>query len=260
MSGIFRFEPGTSPLIVSVPHDGWQIPNDIAMHMSDAGRGIPDTDWHVAKLYDFARGLGASMLVAKVSRYVVDLNRPPDDAGLYADRPATGLVPTRTFSGKPIYTEDVVIDVAARVAQYWQPYHAKLQAVIDSVKDRHGIALLWDAHSIASRVPALFEGELPVLNFGTNDGASCGPALISAVRDVAREGPFDAVVDARFRGGYITRHYGCPAAGVHAVQLELAQRAYMNERTLEYDREKAAHLQSTLEALLLAYVSAALAL
>lgn len=257
MSDVYTFHPGTSPLLVSVPHDGWRIPNGIVQQMTDAARGIPDTDWHVAQLYDFARDLGASMLVANFSRYVVDLNRPADDKALYADRPATGLVPTHTFAGKPIYSGSGAIDAGARIERYWRPYHERLASALENLRKRHGYALLWDAHSIPSRVPALFDGELPVLNLGTYGGRSCDAAIASAVEQVAAASPYDAVSNARFKGGYITRHYGQPDEDVHAVQLELAQRAYMNEKTLEYDREKAAGLRATLEAMLRRYMDAA---
>jgi N-formylglutamate amidohydrolase len=257
MSDVYTFHPGTTPLLVSVPHDGWRIPNGIVQEMTDVARGIPDTDWHVAQLYGFASNLGASMLVANFSRYVIDLNRPADDTALYADRPATGLVPLRTFSGAAIYAGGRDIDVRARIERYWQPYHERLAAALDSLRKRHGYALLWDAHSIPGRVPALFDGELPVLNLGTFEGRSCGADIAAEVERVAAASPYDAVSNARFKGGYITRHYGRPDDDVHAIQLELAQHAYMNEKTLEYDRERAAVLQLTLEALLRGFMDAA---
>jgi len=257
VSDVYTFHAGTSPLLVSVPHDGWRIPNGIVQEMTDAARGIPDTDWHVSHLYGFARTLGASMLVANYSRYVVDLNRPADDAALYPDQPATGLVPMQTFAGERLYSGSRAIDTAARVERYWRPYHGRLAAALESLRKRHGYALLWDAHSIPSRVPALFDGELPVLNLGTFEGRSCSAAIMAAVEQVAAASPYEAVSNARFKGGYITRHYGQPDNDVHAIQLELAQRAYMNEKTLEYDRDRAAGLQVTLEALLQSFMDAA---
>ncbi len=255
MSEVFRYHAGNTPLLVSIPHDGWRIPADVLAHMTGVARGIPDTDWHVARLYDFVRELGASVLSAEFSRYVVDLNRPPDDGDLYAGRTATGLCPTRTFSGLPIYLDDHAPDVAGRVRAYWAPYHDKLREALDALVARHGYALLWDAHSIASRVPRLFDGELPVLNLGTFDGRSCAPPCIRAVLAEAEASGYETVLDGRFKGGYITRNYGQPAADVHAIQLELAQRAYMDETTLEFDRPRADTLRGTLTRMLRAFLT-----
>lgn len=257
MSKIFDLHEGTSPLLISVPHDGWQLPTDIVQHMSEAGRSIPDTDWHVADLYAFATECGASMIAAKFSRYVVDLNRPANDAELYPGSNTPGLCPDKTFAGADIYLDPVDMDISARVAEYWQPYHDQVRTTLQTLREQHGYALLWDAHSIPSSVPSLFEGELPVLNIGTWDGRSCAPALGDAVMSVAEQSSYDAVLNGRFKGGYITRHYGDPDNNIHAIQLELAQRAYMNERTLEFDRDKADKLRATLQAMLDAYRDAA---
>ena len=257
MSKVFSFHEGTSPLLVSVPHDGWQIPTDIVQYMSGAGRAIPDTDWHVAELYEFVKESGASMLSADFSRYVVDLNRPADDANLYDGQVATGLCPLQTFGGADIYLDPIDIDKEARVATYWRPYHEQLQQTLQALREQHGYALLWDAHSIPSSVPLLFDGELPVLNIGTFDGRSCAAPLAEAVLAVAEASPYETVINARFKGGHITRHYGDPENGIHALQLELAQRAYMHERTLQYDRELAAELRATLKVMLDAYQEAA---
>ena len=257
MTDVFSFHPGNTPLLVSVPHDGWKLPPDIVQTMSETGRGIPDTDWHVAQLYEFARDRGASMIVANYSRYVVDLNRPADDATMYEGELATGLCPTQTFAGDDIYRDQPAIDTRARVATYWRPYHDRLVEALSELRQQHGYALLWDAHSIDSRVPRLFDGELAVLNVGTWGGRSCKVSLARAVMSVADRSDYDAVLDGRFKGGHITRNYGAPDADVHAIQLELAQRAYMHERTLEYDRNKAAQLRDTLELMLDAYLHAA---
>lgn len=257
MSEVFSLHRGTSPLVISVPHDGWHIPTDIVQYMSDAGRAIPDTDWHVAELYEFAKQTGASMIVAKLSRYVVDLNRPADDTAMYADQLATGLCPLQTFGGADIYLDPIEIDREARVAQYWHPYHEQLAQILIELREEHGHALLWDAHSINSEVPSLFAGQLPVFNVGTWDGRSCAPELADAVMLIATQHDRDAVINARFKGGYITRHYGDPENGIHALQLELAQRAYMHERTLEFDHAKAVILRATLKAMLGAYEDAA---
>ena len=250
MTDVYDFHTGDSPLLVSVPHDGRLLPPEMEGLMTEAGLALPDTDWHVARLYTFAKDLGASMIVARYSRYVVDLNRPADDAALYPGQLATGLCPRRTFDGRELYRAQMMIDTADRVERFWRPYHDRIRGTLERLRREHGRALLWDAHSIASRVPALFDGELPVLNIGTFDGRSCDASIAAAVERIAAESPYEAVRDARFRGGYITRHYGDPANGVHAMQLELAQRAYMDEATGDYDEIRALQLADTLRAML----------
>lgn len=253
MTDCYSFHQGISPLLVSVPHDGRELPESIAATMTAAGKALPDTDWHVAHLYEFAKEIGASMIVANYSRYVVDLNRPADDASMYEGQRSTGLCPLQTFDGRDLYSGDASIDIEDRLARYWHPYHDKVRHVLDASRDIHGHALLWDAHSIASRMPTLFEGELPVLNIGTYDGRSCATSLSDAVLSVAQESPYDVVFNARFKGGHTTRHYGRPAQNIHAIQLELAQRAYMDEQTREYEDEKASQLRDTLRGMLTAF-------
>lgn len=257
MSQVFSLHAGDSPLLISVPHDGWQLPPDIVQYMNGVGRGIPDTDWHVAELYEFAREMGASVIVANYSRYVVDLNRSADDEVLYADQPVSGLCPLQTFDGADIYLDPIDIDHASRVADYWRPYHDQIVQTLAQLRERFGYALLWDAHSISSHVPQLFDGELPVLNIGTWDGRSCATSISDAIAAVADQSDYDFVCNARFKGGYITRHYGDPENAVHAVQLELAQRAYMHEGTLQFDRDRATKLRVTLKAMLNAFLETA---
>ena len=227
--------------------------------MTDAGKSIPDTDWDVARLYDFAMDLGASSVIANYSRYVVDLNRSADDAALYPGQVATGLCPEQTFAGEAIYRSGGVDEEEklARVEKYWRPYHEHIRTTLASLREEHGYALLWDAHSIPSIVPRLFDGELPELNLGSNSGASCESSIDAAVAAEARKSPFDAVLNGRFKGGYITRHYGEPENGMHALQLEIAHRAYMNEETGLYDAKKAAVLRDTLQKMLNAFLGAA---
>ena len=250
---------GTLPLLISVPHDGCHVPDAIRARMTDAGLALPDTDWHVAELYDFARDLGASIQVANYSRYVVDLNRSAADDVLYPGQLVTGLCPEETFSGDAIYNGAGVPDAekAERVAVYWQPYHQQIASTLASLREEHGFAVLWDAHSIPSSVPRLFDGELPELNLGSNDGASCPGHVTAAVAAVAAASPYSSVVDARFKGGYITRHYGDPAGGVCALQLEIAQRSYMDEATRAFDPEKAGRLRRTLREMLDRFLSSA---
>lgn len=259
MSDVFRFVAGDSPLLISVPHDGLAVPADILARMTPAGAALPDTDWHVAELYAFARELGASMLVASYSRYVVDLNRPASDESLYPGQLATGLCPEQTFAGEDIYASGGVdaAEVAARTDAYWKPYHDQLAATLSALRERHGYALLWDAHSIPSEVPRLFDGELPALNVGTFGGRSCAARLEEAVTAVAADSPWSHVLNGRFQGGFITREYGAPSEQVHAVQLEIAQRVYMDEASSAYDEQKASWLRDTLRRMLETYIKEA---
>jgi N-formylglutamate amidohydrolase len=242
MTEVFSFHEGSSALLISIPHDGREIPDGIASRMTAEGLAIPDTDWDVRRLYRFAESLGASVIAANYSRYVVDLNRSPQDEVLYAGQASTGLCPLQTFAGHDIYKKGTGVDAAEkrqRVAQYWQPYHVQIAARLAEIKSEFGYALLWDAHSIRSSVPRLFSGELPDLNIGTNDGRSCPAIVEQCIAKAAAATPYSSVVNGRFKGGYITRHYGRPHDGVHAVQLELAQCCYLDESTLVYDPDRA---------------------
>lgn len=253
---IFRLEPGSAPLLISLPHDGSHIPDEIAARMRPAARRSPDTDWHVARLYEpLARALGASLLRPLASRYVVDLNRPADGHALYPGRRETGLVSTIGFDGEPLYlapdAEPDAPEVQRRVNDFWRPYHAALQQELARLHALHGRVVLWEGHSIRSRVPMLFDGRLPDLNLGTAGGASCSPALQQRLEQALRaQDRFDYVVNGRFKGGYITRQYGRPNEGVEAVQLELAQCNYMDEDSFAWDEAKAAALRDAIAPLL----------
>ena len=250
---------GTAPLLISLPHDGSAIPDDLAARMAADARRAPDTDWHVSKLYAFARELGASILVPRYSRYVVDLNRPPDDTSLYPGQNTTGLCPAVQFSGAPVYLagqEPTAQEIAARVERYWRPYHDALRDELERLRARHGRVVLWEGHSIrGSALPFLFPGRLPDLNLGTAAGASCSPALQQRLEGVlAAQQDYDWVANGRFKGGYITRNYGAPDVGIEAVQLEISQRCYMDEDSFAYDDARAARLQALLRALLQAAI------
>ena len=230
---IFEFDEGTTPLLVSMPHDGTAIPEDLSRRMTAEARMVPDTDWHVSRLYDFAADLGASVIRATYSRYVVDLNRPPDGEPLYPGASNTELCPTLCFDMSPIYIEGdepSESEIAGRRQRYWQPYHDQLSETLDLLRNRHGVALLYEAHSIRSEVPRFFDGKLPDLNLGTAGSESCEWSLEASLAGVLkRASTYTHAVNGRFTGGYITRHYGDPAKGVHAVQLEQAQCTYMEE-------------------------------
>ncbi len=251
----FVFHRGTRPLLISMPHVGTCVPPAIAARLTPEGREVHDTDWHLGRLYAFAREMGASILMATHSRYVVDLNRPPDGASLYPGQSVTGLCPVDTFDNTPLYADGTGPDeaeIAARREAVWRPYHEQLAAELARLKAQHGTAMLWDAHSIRSVLPRFFEGKLPDFNLGTADGASCDPTLAQQLLAIAQRAPgFTAVLNGRFKGGHITRHYGQPAHGVHAVQLEMTQCSYMQETMpFDYLPERAERTQPTLRALL----------
>lgn len=253
---IFSLTQGSSPLLISIPHLGTRIPDDIAPTMTDTALACDDTDWHLDRLYQFAVELGASVLTPTYSRYVIDLNRPPDGASLYPGLSTTGLCPIDTFNEEPLYLDGQNPDKAEqerRCAMYWRPYHDALQAEIDRILFEHGRVLLWEAHSIRSRVPRFFEGRLPDFNFGSANDRSALTGLVHTLSDnINQHSHYSAVANGRFKGGYITRQYGRPDQGVHAIQLELAQCTYMQEsRPYAYDeakaREVAPHIRQAIE-------------
>lgn len=251
----FRFKAGSIPLLVSMPHVGTDIPDDIAAQLAPCALVRADTDWHLADLYGFAADMGVSTLAARWSRYVIDLNRPPEDTNLYPGLDTTGLCPVDTFGREPLYRDGMAPDAAEagrRLEAYWRPYHRQLRAELERLLALHGRVVLWDAHSIASRVPRFFEGRLPDLNFGTADGKSCSLQLEGEMIRVAEaQDRFSFVFNGRFKGGHITRHYGNPAGGVHAIQLEMCQCLYMNEEApFDYRPDVADKVQPLLRELL----------
>jgi len=251
----FRFKQGTVPLLLSMPHVGTDIPDEVAGNLAPCALAKTDTDWHLAELYGFAEEIKASTIAARWSRYVIDLNRPPEDTNLYPGMDTTGLCPVDTFGREQLYQPGrtpAESEVRRRLERYWRPYHNQLRAELDRLLALHGRVLLWDAHSIASRVPRFFEGRLPDLNFGTAEGKSCDPALQEAIVAVARDQDrFSVAVNGRFKGGYITRHYGRPETNVHAIQLEMCQCLYMDEAPpFAYRPELAARVQPLLAQLL----------
>jgi formiminoglutamase len=223
---------GEGPVVLSFPHTGTDIPADIEARLVSPWIGRKDADWWIDRLYDFGADLGATLVRTRLSRTVIDCNRDPSGVSLYPGQATTELCPTTTFDGEPLYKPGMEPDageIARRRKLYFDPYHDALRAELDRVKARHGAVVLYDCHSIRSRIPRLFEGELPHFNIGANSGASCDPVLTNAVRDVCAASGFSFVVDGRFKGGYTTRHYGKPENGVHAIQMELSCRGYMDD-------------------------------
>ncbi|MBN3849301.1 N-formylglutamate deformylase [Paraburkholderia sp. Ac-20342] len=250
MTELYTLERGDAPLLVSIPHLGTRIPDELRSRYSDAALTLADTDWHLDRLYAFVRELGATVLGARVSRYVIDLNRPPNDESLYPGQTTTGLCPGETFRGEPVYRPGCEPDAAAkqrRVERYWRPYHAALAAEIERLRALHPNVLLWEAHSIASVLPRLFESRLPDLNLGTQDGRTAATSVQAAAEAGAASGEFTWIANGRFKGGYITRHFGAPERGIHAIQLEMCQSTYMDEAApFAYLPERAESVQPTL--------------
>ncbi len=243
------------PLIVNVPHAGVYLPPSIAQSLTAAGLRVPDTDWHVDKLYDFVPSMGATLMVATHSRIVVDLNRDHLGAEMYPGVSNTEICPTSTFHDEPVYVAGMAPDaavVASRIEHYWLPYHAQLAAEIARINARHGFCVVFDGHSIVSEAPRFFAGRLPDLNLGTADGRSCALSLAqTAFASLTGAAGFTAVHNGRFKGGYITRHYGNPGNSVHALQLEMAQCCYMDEAEPHtYAERRAAPLKVVLKQLL----------
>jgi formiminoglutamase len=255
---------GEAPLIVSFPHTGTEIPPDIEAGLVSPWLARQDADWWVDRLYAFAADLGATLVRTAISRTVIDVNRDPSGVSLYPGAATTELCPTTTFDGVPLYRPGAAPgegEIAARRAAWFDPYHDALRAEIDRLKARRGFVVLYDAHSIRSRVGRLFDGELAHFNIGTNGGASCDGALTRAVEAACDTSPFSRVTDGRFKGGFITRRHGRPAEGVHAIQMELACRGYMDEPAAPlapetwptpYEPERAAPLQRVLRDVLAA--------
>ncbi len=252
---LYHYTPGRVPLLVNMPHTATHVPPDILNRLTPEAKKLPDTDWHIDRLYAFARELGAHLLMPTHSRYVVDLNRAPDNESLYPGQFTTGTCPTTLFNGDPLYLpgkEPDAAEIRQRVADYWQPYHNKIQSIIDELKSRHQKVVVFDAHSICSQVPALFDGVLPDLNIGTDNGKTADIGLCEEFIACGNASPYSTVYNGRFKGGYITRHYGKPAENVHAIQLELAQKNYMQETCpFAYDDTKAKELQKTLKTLIM---------
>ena len=225
-------EQRDAPLILSLPHTGIDIPSPYREGLVSLDLARKDADWWIDKLYIFARDLGATFVHTAISRTVIDVNRDPSGASLYPGQATTELCPTTTFDGEPLYLSGKVPgaeSVTERRRSYFDPYHAALAAEVARLRSHHSHIVLYDCHSIRSVIPRLFEGTLPNFNIGTNAGASCAPQLTAAVEKACGGGPFSTTVNGRFKGGWITRSFGAPARGVHAIQMELSCRGYMRE-------------------------------
>lgn len=252
---VYTLHRGSAPLLVSLPHVGTHIPDELRPCLVDRALQVEDTDWYLDRLYAFVTELGASLLVPRHSRYVVDLNRPSDNQPMYAGANNTELCPTRFFTGEALYREGQApgdVAVQQRVQRYWQPYHDALQAELQRLRTQHGHVVLFDGHSIKSELPWLFDGTLPHMNLGTAGGQACDAGLTQQVVQVfANQQAYSHVLNGRFKGGHITRTYGNPAQGVHAVQLEMCWRAYMNEDPRGWSDTRAAAVTPLLRQMVL---------
>lgn len=238
---IFDYTRGSTPLLMSIPHVGEFIPEEILMQLTSVGSRIADTDWYLDRLYNFSGELGIHVLKANYSRYVIDLNRSPDNASLYPGQDVTELVPTSTFAKEALYAEELMPnedEINRRQENYWKPYHGKLSAILSDIKRRYGYVILFENHSIKSVVPRFFKDKIPDLNLGTSGGTSCAvslkDALVGALKDNYQ---YSLAVDGRFKGGYITRNYGVPSENIHTFQLELSIATYMNEEPAVFWQE-----------------------
>jgi N-formylglutamate deformylase len=257
---------GSAPLLLCMPHTGTELPAPAGAGLHSEWLARKDTDWHIERLYEFAAASGASVVRTAISRSVIDLNRDPSGASLYPGQATTELCPTTTFDGEPLYRAGCApqaADIALRRRNYFEPYHRAISAEISRLRARHGALVLYDCHSIRSRIPRLFEGELPNFNIGSFSGASCAPELTQRIEALCDASAFSRVTNGRFKGGYTTRHYGRPGDGVHALQIELACRGYLREPLGPVDEESwpcrwepkfAAPMRAVLEAILTACI------
>ena len=251
---------GSAPLLVSLPHTGTDFPDAYEARLVSPWRARKDADWWIDRLYDFAAELDATIVHTTISRTIIDVNRDPSGVSLYPGQATTELCPTTTFDGEPLWREAPdVAEIAARGVAYFEPYHATITAELARLRELHPTVVLYDCHSIRSVIPRLFDGVLPAMNIGTNSGASCAPALQAAIEGIAAASGFDHVANGRFKGGFITRAYGRPASGVHAVQMELACRTYLAEPIPDvgeadwppdYDPDHAAPMRAVLSRIL----------
>lgn len=251
MDASFDYIKGKQPLMISMPHNSSIIPVELESRLTKDGKNAADTDWFIDRLYDFAQLLGVHIIKPTWSRLYIDLNRDPEGVELYPGSNSTELCPTTEFSGKPVYLpgkEPNPSEISQRLEIAWRPYHQCIKETLTKMVSEHGYAILFDAHSIRSRVPRFFDGQLPDFNFGNNSGKSCDRVLIDKLEGLNYKN-WTQVTNGRFKGGYITRHYGNPAQNIHSIQLELSQSTYMDEEYMRWDESKAEQLKRQLQSI-----------
>ncbi|MCH2204910.1 MAG: N-formylglutamate deformylase [Lentisphaerales bacterium] len=254
---LFKFNPGSIPVLISMPHNGTLIPDELRPFYTANGLAVEDTDWYMDELYGFGRELGCAMLESLISRYVIDLNRSPQNENLYPGQTSSMLCPATSFTGESLYINKPPNseEIKQRLSRYYQPYHDQLNSWIQETLTRYKIAVLYEAHSVKSQLPRLFEGQLPELNLGTNCGQSCKAELKKIVWAHLQKSSYTSVQNERFNGGYITRHYGQPENGIHTLQMEISQRCYMNESSLEINQANFQKLQIFLKNLITSIIN-----
>lgn len=252
----YEYTEGELPILVSMPHSGLELTPEVQAGLADYAKALPDTDWYIPELYEFLAEMNVSVVKANYSRYVIDLNRPFNDERLYKTK-TTGLFPDITFDDRPVFVDEPAEGHREWCKQnIWLPYHTKIEQRLRELKAKHGYAILFDAHSIAAQVPMLFDGELPHFNWGTNQGKTLPQALQKALTDVVDKSEYNQVANGRFKGGYITRHYGSIDEHIYAVQLELSQRTYLQDDRYQLDSDRVAKVAPVLKRCIEALVTA----
>lgn len=248
MAKDYLFHHRNSPVLFSIPHDGTFIPENIAQNMHEFALKTPDRDFFVSQLFSFAKDFDISLLQTKLSRYVIDMNRPPDNTPMYPGQSVPGLCPTSSFDKRELYKQAPdAKEIKRRISNYWQPYHQIIRDKLDLIKQQHGFAVLFDAHSIKSHVPRFFKGQLPDINIGTHSSQSCSTEMENKIKQILEaQNNYSFVFNERFKGGYITRHYGQPEQNIQAIQIEISQATYMDEENNRYAIDKAEKLKTLL--------------
>ena len=254
---LLKFYPGSLPILISMPHNGTLIPDELRPLYTANGLAAEDTDWYMDKLYSFGQKLGCAIVKPLISRYVIDLNRSPENEDLYPGQTSSRLCPKTTFTGEPLYLKKSPNseETKQRLSRYYLPYHDQLNYWIQETLNRYKVAVIYEAHSIKSQLPRLFQGQLSELNLGTNSGQSCSPELQKIVWSYLQKSSYTSVKNERFKGGYITRHYGQPENGFHTLQMEITQSCYMDENTLEINQHEFQKLQCFLKTLITAIIN-----
>jgi N-formylglutamate deformylase len=242
----YRYQPGETPVLMCISHVGTAVPAEAAAAMTDAALALPDTDWDIDRLFHFAPALGVGFLKASVSRHVVDLNRDPADAD------GLPVCPFVTLGGTPVYrpgAEPGAGTIAERLDAYWQPFHERLDAALTTIRDRFGVAVLIDLHSIPS---ARIGADAWDVSLGTWDGATASPALADRMAAALEAAGSNLIeIDGPVRGGHVVRRYGRPQQGVHALTVVVNQDMYIEaEPERRYREDRATVLRPRLERML----------
>jgi N-formylglutamate deformylase len=245
-----------APILLSIPHCGTAFPKElINEYEPELYKEQDDTDWFVDQLYDFANAMGITTISAVYSRWVIDLNRHPENRDLYSDgRLITGLCPVTNFLGNAIYKDGrksiAEDEIQRRLAAYYLPYHQKIAEHLMALKERFGQVLLWDCHSIRKSLPALHKEPFSDLIISDADGQSSAAKLSDTAFLHLSSSTYSVKRNYPFKGGYITRHFGKPKENQHAIQLEMSKNVYMDDLEKTYVDKKAQKIQTLLKSTL----------